>query len=326
MKRLGPDLKMPKLGGSGLKVPPFLADLYWDLYDRRLLPLVGLIVVAIVAVPFLLGGGSEETPQPSRAAEASLRREIAKASSFTVVRAEPGLREYRKRLVGRKPSDPFKEKFGKPSLKGAKLELPGEGGSGSSSAAPTTTAGGGESQGGSGSAGSPVTTGSPGSTTSPGTTESTPPSSGNTGGGNSGGGSSGGSGTKKKPHLIFFTYAVDVRVSRSGGKNADSETKKQEPVVKHRVLPQTSLPGEKAPVVTYLGPARKGKKATGKVLLLVSNKVQAVFGETHCVSGEDVCQLLEVEPGFPVTFVYGANEVHYTINVLKVELVVTGRT
>ena len=43
-----------------LKVPPFLIDLYYDLRDRRLLPLVALVVVAIVAVPFLLGGGSEE--------------------------------------------------------------------------------------------------------------------------------------------------------------------------------------------------------------------------------------------------------------------------
>ena len=55
MKRLkaGPELKMPDL-----KVPDFLVDLYWDLRDRRLLPLVGLAIVAIVAVPFLLGGGS----------------------------------------------------------------------------------------------------------------------------------------------------------------------------------------------------------------------------------------------------------------------------
>lgn len=55
MKRpKGPELKMPEM-----KVPTFLSDLYWDLHDRRLLPLVALIVVAIVAVPFLLGGTRE---------------------------------------------------------------------------------------------------------------------------------------------------------------------------------------------------------------------------------------------------------------------------
>ena len=39
-------------------MPPFLVDLYYDLRDRRLLPLLALVLVAIVAVPFLLGGGS----------------------------------------------------------------------------------------------------------------------------------------------------------------------------------------------------------------------------------------------------------------------------
>ena len=48
-----------------LKVPDFLRDLYYDLRDRRLLPLVALVIVAIVAVPFLLGGGSKEEPVAS---------------------------------------------------------------------------------------------------------------------------------------------------------------------------------------------------------------------------------------------------------------------
>jgi len=41
MKRLkgGPELKMPEL-----KMPPFLVDLYLDLRDRRLLPLVAFVV------------------------------------------------------------------------------------------------------------------------------------------------------------------------------------------------------------------------------------------------------------------------------------------
>ena len=32
-----------------------------------------------------------------------------------------------------------------------------------------------------------------------------------------------------------------------------------------------------------------------------------------------------VEPGFPTTFVYGANDVRYKINVLKIEPVVVGQ-
>ena len=117
MKRLkkGPELKMPEL-----KVPPFLVDLYWDLRDRRLLPLVALVVVAIVAVPFLLGGGSEELAPPAFCGHrdvAAPTREAAEAASLTVVQAKPGLRDYRKRLAGRKPTDPFKQRYTAPRLR-----------------------------------------------------------------------------------------------------------------------------------------------------------------------------------------------------------------
>lgn len=297
MKRpVKPELKMPDV-----KVPPFLSDLYWDLRDRRLLPLVVLILVAIIAVPFLLGGSSDESKPPPSKAVTSLKREISdgSTSALTVVRAAPGLRDYNKRLARLKPTNPFKQKFTNAPNGGAKLNQTTTTTTSTSSTA-TTTVSGGESGGDSG---------------------STSPSSGSGGGG----GSPGGTGTSKKPRLTFFTYGISVRITRSGGKDADPK-EKPEPSVKHKVLPQTPLPGEKAPVATYLGLARKGKKATGKVLMLVSNDVKSVFGETRCVSGDDVCQLLEVEPGFPVTFVYGANEVHYTINVLKIDLVVVGHS
>lgn len=302
MKRPGPELKMPKLNASDLKVPPVVADLYWDLHDRHLLPLVALAVVAIVAVPFLLGGGSSESPPPAPGAATV---EVVHPPSLTVVRAEPGLRDYHKRLGRRKPVDPFKQKFTGSVLKGATLKsqpkVPASTNKTASNTTPSTTTGSGSGSG----------------------SGSTPPSS-----GNGGGGSPGGTGTTKKPHLTFFAFGINVRITRSGGKNAESKDskEKQEPIVKHDVLPQTPLPGEKAPVVTYMGLARKGKKPTGKVLMMVSNEVKSIFGETHCVSGDEVCQLIEVEPGFPVTFVYGANEVHYTVNVLKVTLVVTGHS
>ena len=54
MKRVGPELKMPDV-----KVPKGLNDFYLDLRDRRLLPVIALVVVAIVAVPFLLGDSKE---------------------------------------------------------------------------------------------------------------------------------------------------------------------------------------------------------------------------------------------------------------------------
>jgi hypothetical protein len=278
VKRLGPELKTPDL-----KVPPFLVDLYWDLRDRRLLPLLALIVVATAAVPFLLGGKSKKTEPPAGAIVAVAGPTSAEdASKLAVVEAKPGLRDYHKRLRGRTAHDPFKQKFTAPDLSGTKL-------------------GGGQSEGSSG----------PTYTTTPETAPSSP--------------SSGGAPPSTTPpiptgqpstvhHLTFYTWAITVKITKSGEKGS-----KPESTIKHKVLPMTKLPGDKAPVVTYMGQNK------GHPLLLVSDKAASVFGEAHCLSGEEVCQLLEVEPGFPVSIAYGPNEAHYTINVLKLEVVVVAR-
>jgi len=274
-----------------LKVPTLLADLYYDLRDRRLLPLIALVLVAIVATPFLLSQGSEaEEAIPVPAAIQALKEGGAhRTSSLTVVEANPGLRDYRKRLRGRKPLDPFRT-FGKPSLKGAQLggESEGEGGGGSGSSAPTT---------------STSTTVKKTTKESSTTTETNNPS----------------TGGKNEPPVVFFAFAIDVRIA----KTVNGEH--QEPIVMKRVLPQTPLPDEATPVVTYMGPARKGSKPIGKALLVVSNEVRSVEGDAKCVSGDEICQQLEVEPGFPVVLTFGENEVRYTITVLKIAPVITGR-
>jgi hypothetical protein len=298
-----PELKRPALKGPELKPPAFVADLYYDLRDRRLLPLVALVVVAIAAVPFLLGDKSEEpVPLPAPGTAEGLESGGAKTSSLTVVEATPGLRDYRKRLRGRTPTDPFEQHFTAPA-----------GGGGSSSS------GGGDAASSSGSS-------APNSFSEESVT--TEVETGGSSGSSNGGGSTGGGGGGK-PHLIIFDYAIDARISYSPPPGEDSG-QPQEPFVRQRVLPQTPLPGEKAPVVTYLGPGRKeGDKATGRVLLAISGDVNQISGEHRCVSSPrsgGVCELLEVEPGFPLTFAYGQGGAHYTIKVLSVELVVTGHT
>ena len=103
MKRLkGPELKL-----SELKVPPFLSDLYWDLRDRRLLPLAALVVVAIVAVPFLLGGKSERhpVPVPVTVGTPSAGGGGSGGPKLVAVKAAPGLRNYHKRLGHRSPNN-----------------------------------------------------------------------------------------------------------------------------------------------------------------------------------------------------------------------------
>ncbi len=270
MKRLkGPELKMPDL-----KVPDFLKDLYWDLRDRHLLPLVALGIVAIVAVPFLLGGGSEEpAPAPAGGAAASgLEDRAAGAPSLTVVEAKPGLRDYRKRLKARSATDPFEQRYTSPELKGTELGG-GEGGETSSSTTTSTKT-----------VKKTKTVKNADGTTTTVTTDTVDET----------------SGEGSDPQLTLFSFGASIKILRTETK-ADGHTEKSEPIVRHRVVPPAVIPGEKTQVVTYMGISPE----TQKPLLLISDEVTSVFGEGNCLSGSSTCQLLEVEIGFPVTFVHG---------------------
>lgn len=102
-----PDLK----GVREMSAPAWLSDLYFDMRERRLLPLIALVVVAIAAVPFLLGD-SEEVAAPPIAEDVAGEAAIgAEPTQLTVVEARPGLRDYKKRLGRRSPTDPFAQKY-----------------------------------------------------------------------------------------------------------------------------------------------------------------------------------------------------------------------
>lgn len=296
MKRLGPELKMPKLKGGEMKVPPFLSDLYFDLRERRLLPLVALILVAIVATPILLAGGSSEL-EPAPAPGPSIEGPSTSSSerTLTVVKAAPGLRNYKKRLGHRKATNPFKQRFDGPRAAGGQLQET------------TTTS----------SSGSSSTT-TESSTRVEYETTVTAPSDG------SGGSSSGGGGDQSEgvpPGLTYYTFAIDVEITRIESK-PDGSVEKSGPTLHKEVLAPAPLPGEKAPVVTFMGSGTKDHLP----LLMVSPEVTAVFGEGKCVSGTGSCQLLAVEPGFPETFEYGPNHVRYKINIVKLYAVATGHS
>jgi hypothetical protein len=111
VKRLGPELKMPKFKGGDTKVSPFLTDLYYDIRDRRLLPLILLILVAIVAAPVLLKDEPEEVAPATPPAAVNPGAEQASAKTLTVVKSTPGLRDYKERLKRRQPSNPFKQQY-----------------------------------------------------------------------------------------------------------------------------------------------------------------------------------------------------------------------
>lgn len=283
----GPELKMPDL-----KVPEFLVDLYWDLRDRHLLPLVGLVIVAIVAVPFLLGGGGskeESTPAIAGASDAPSPEPAARAK-LTVVEAKPGLRDYRKRLREQSPADPFTQRYTSPVLKGAKLGGGGsEGGDASTSTSVTSTS----------KTTTKTTKDEDRSSTTTTTTTTTDDGNGVPAGG-----------------VVHYTFGIDVKITRI--ETLADGSKEKTPIERERVVSPGPLPGAKQQVVTYMGLSPKTKVP----LLLVSDQVSAVYGEAKCLSGEGSCQLLEVLPGLPVTFVYGAADVRYKVLITAVKPVI----
>lgn len=270
MKRLGPELKMPDA-----KVPKVLTDLYGDLRDRRLLPLVALLIVGIVAAPILLGESSEAEEEPATG-DAVVATQ-SKYAQIEVVEATPGLRDYHKRLKG-KPTDPFEQRYTAPVLSGADLPESSEGGEAAKDG------GSGDGSGGSGS-------------------------------GDSGSGGSGGGKVK------YYEWVIKIQISRT--ETAESgETKMGPPKTRDGVKSLTPLPGKKAPVITFIGVNPKN----GKALVSVSSEVSSTFGEAHCVAGADRCDLLELEPGFPVTFEYGVNAVRYRFKLIKIDLIPAGKS
>lgn len=314
--RRGPELKLPDFW-----VPKFLEDLYFDLRERRLLPLVALALVALVAVPILISGGSQESPEPIVPPVAGADQGAAsRTASLTVVRANPGLRDYRRRLRGRKPTDPFKQRFTAPELKGAKLgskgdnafEAPSETTSTTSttinSTATSVTRKTVHEENGAVTTESETHTssGSPGS----------PGSEGETGGGASSGAGTGGSGGAESDGAHWIGFAVDVRI-KTAVTLPDGTVETGEPVSLSEVRAPAPLPTEKTPVVTFLGADIK----TGKLVLMPSEEVTSVFGEGKCLMGAHACQLLEVETGMPTTFVYGAAGERFKITFTKIERV-----
>lgn len=295
----GPELKLPKLPKS---VPGPLADFYYDLRDRRLLPLLALVLVAIVATPILLGNKSEPVSVPPAATAALEAAAEEPTSQLTVVEATPGLRDYRKRLKDRSPSDPFVQQYTGPQ------------------------GGGGESSSGSSSVGSEG--GSSSSTSFSETTETTTVeveggSGGGSGGGGSGGGSSGGAAPNPQGSGVrLYEFVLDVQISHAEP-TADGGRKMSKPQARHGVKTLAQLPGKKRPVVTVGGV----NLHNGKVFFLVADEVRSLDGEFACVTRAPggLCELLELEPGFPLEASYGAEEIPCRIKVTKISTAWAGR-
>ena len=81
-------------------MPNPIKNLFQDLRNRKMLPLVALLIVAIIAVPLLLKTDAEQAP-PTALGTADTAGDVP-GSEITdpVVLAEvPGIRDYHKRLA-----------------------------------------------------------------------------------------------------------------------------------------------------------------------------------------------------------------------------------
>jgi hypothetical protein len=170
---------------KNLESPQILSDLYRDLRDRQLLPLVVVLIVGMAVVPILLSKSPEAAPPPAIPTPVAAK---SNAPTQQVVVSDPGVRNYKKRLAGDAPKDPFVQQFLPVASANSGTPSSGQAGSG------TTVSGTGTS------VGSDTSTGS---TTLP-----------STGGGTT----TAGGGTAQSK---YYSYRVKVRTGKLDGKPLD---------------------------------------------------------------------------------------------------------
>jgi hypothetical protein len=263
-----------------ISIPEPLTDLYGDLRDRRLLPVIAVLVVAIAAVPFLLsdpGSGAAAPPAVSSGAPAG----GPARSSLAVIADHPGLRDYRRRLSGERPTNPFQQRYQPAKADGASQGVAGsttgsESGTGTAAAAaPTATP---ESP-----SGLPASSGGSGGASGGGESPS-PPDSGGTADG--------------EP-----AYEVTLRA----GSPDDMRL--------YKLTAPTPLPSVENQLLVFRG---LSENSHGTVFR-VSPEVSAIYGDARCTKGTDRCEQVEIDSGSPVNFVWGPDDKVFRLIVVRIQ-------
>ena len=283
MKR--PELNFEK---PDVKVPAVVENLYRDLRDRRLLPIVGLLVVAIIAVPIALSA-SGGTPSSTAAPVPEIVPADAPEAQAAVLADNPGLRDYRERLDALKAQNPFDQQFETSGLEGTEVE------SGTESVDSVTSSGGGELGVSSGTEES--TTTSPDSTS---TSTSSPDSSGSTGGAVDTGDS-----TTGEPEILFYSFKADLQYGLEGD------------VKEHRNVKYLDM---LSPVGTFLGASID----RGTAVFGLSSSIVSVTGDGECVPSPDACEFLTLEKGKSAVLTYqrpGTEPANYRLGVDDIRIV-----
>jgi hypothetical protein len=267
----------------------FFRDLYKDLDDRHLVLPVIALVVAIIAVPLLLGGGEEPVTAPP---VAQVDPGATAVESAVLVEAS-GIRNYRKRLDQLKATNPFKQQFAttaKASSEDAAATdssaassdpglLPGDITVGGEPLVPPAPGG---------------NSGGTGDTTTDTVTETV---------------------TETKEITRLVTRRIDVNVGPQGDlKRVDG------------VKDLTLLPSKQTPVVAFLGVSENGKQATFAVSADVAS---TSGGGRCIGGGPIACEFLTLEVGQQQSFEYTPNGQNYRLKLLgisDVELKVPGKS
>ncbi len=273
---------------NNVRPPQFLANVYRDLRDRRLLLPVVLLAVALVAVPVLLKSHAKTSTMP---ATSTTVKASDTAAVPAVVTQKLGVTNYRKRLNQLQSKDPFHappsadavtNRVKNASITDANIPSTSSTGSNSTSSSSTSTTLSTPST----SSTTPATGGT--SATSSPSVSSTPPSS---------GGSTPQPPTKPTFHL--YTYRVAVKVGEPG-KLSDR------PEVSSLAL----LPSKSRPILSFL--EANGKQA----LFLVSSDVDSVKGDGRCVPKPASCQYIIMRAGDKASFHYAPGNKRFNL-VLK---------
>lgn len=259
------------------RIREFLDDLWFDLRERRLLPAVVALGVAIVAVPFMLGG-SEEIVPPA----ASPAPDVAETRPAVAQAVESGIRTGGARLGG-EAKNPFRQQLqstpdsGKidDAAAGAEAAVQAQTSAAQQLADQLT----GASSAGSGGSGAPAGADVPagdGSVT--GVVE--PPAA-----------------TKTKTQTKTITKKI-VKLERRSIRVRFGKLGKRHPVKGIESL--DVLPREGAPVLVLLGVDGEGERA----MFDVASNVKAVWGKGKCAPDPDHCDYLTLKPGEGVKLRY----------------------
>jgi len=236
----------------------FLTGIWFDLKERRLLPVAILLLAALIAVPVLLLKPASEAPEPVVGVEA----DAAPLPVATTVESTTEGSD----LEVFSSKDPFKpvkalgaKKDDGPALSGS--------GPGSGDPGPGST-GSGSGSGGTGSGSGEAPSGSTGGGT-------TPPSDPGTGGGDPSPSPSPG----PPPAPTTFTYMVDLRLGEG-----------ERPRLYRNVQRLTPLPSDRNPQVVFLGVSTDRKEA----IFLVDSDLRQ-DGEGKCQPSRRDCTFLHLK-------------------------------